>query len=97
LFNWCWFIFKDFKDINDYYKLAAIALNAAFLFFDDADFTNFNAADLTRLVLDDFLLTAVLLPVVVCAFAVFFAVVLRFAVRLVVVFLRLETAILLMF
>jgi hypothetical protein len=93
LFSWCWFIiglvkdFNDFKDINDNYKLAAIAFKAAFLFFDDADLTNFNAADLTRLAGVDFLLFEVLRFTVACCFAV---------ALLLVVVLRLKSAILLM-
>jgi hypothetical protein len=78
-------VFKEFKEFNDDYKLAAIAFNAAFLFFGVADLTNFKAADLTRLALDDVLFFAVLRFVVVR----FFAVVLRFA----VVFLLLKSPI----
>jgi hypothetical protein len=57
------------------------------LFFGDADFTNFNAADLMRLVGDDLLLFEDLRFTVVCFFAV---------VPLFVVVLRLKSAILLM-
>jgi len=35
-----------------FYKLAAIALNAAFLFFDVADLDSFAAADFTRQVFE---------------------------------------------
>jgi hypothetical protein len=70
------------------YRLAAMAFNAAFLFFDDADFTSFNAADLTRLVRVDVPFLARFRLTVVGFSAVCLAVVLRFTVRFVVDVLR---------
>ena len=93
--------------MNDNYKLAAIAFKAAFLFFGDADFTNFKAADLMRFVLDDFLFAGLRFAVVLFTdgselttggfcFADFFAVVfLRLTVRFFVVVLRVVAAFLL--
>ena len=63
-----------------------MAFKAAFLFFEDADLTNFKAADLMRFVREDFRFSAVLRLVVVR----FFAVVLPLTVE----FLRLNSAIL---
>jgi hypothetical protein len=64
-----------------------MALKAAFLFFDDADLTNFKAADLTRV-------AGVRLFAVLRLTVRFFAVVLHFADRLPVDFLRLKNAML---
>jgi hypothetical protein len=65
------------------YRLAAIAFNAAFLFFAVADFTSFRAADLTRLAFDGIPFFVVLHLATTVRF---FAVVFRFTVRFAAVF-----------
>jgi hypothetical protein len=82
-----------------FYRLAAIAFKAAFLFLAVADFTNFNAADLTRLVVADVPFLAGLRFGVALRFTAvrFFAVVLRLADCFAVDFLRVKSPILFYF